>query len=74
MGKRRAITYLSIIVDKLRLMEVGDRFSKQDFIKKHWFEYDFFTDRSFSAILVAAKKEFPNRKFKSINKFITRTK
>lgn len=71
---KKAITYFSIIVDKLRPMEVGDSFSKKDFIKKHWFEYDFFTDRSFSAILVGAKKEFPDRKFKSINKFITRIK
>lgn len=73
MGKK-AITYLSIVVEKLNELEISDSFSKKDFIKKHWFKYNFFTDRSFSVVLVAAKKEFPSRDFKSINKFITRTK
>lgn len=56
----------------LESMEIGDSFSKVEFIEKHWERYDFFFDRSFSVLYANAKKQIHEKKFECENKIITR--
>lgn len=57
---------------QLESMEIGDSFSKVEFIMKHWERYDFFFDRSFSVLYANAKKMMPDRKYQCVDKQIIR--
>jgi hypothetical protein len=65
-------TYFSFIVEKLNELELGASFKKRDFIIHHRYKYDYFADRSFSAMFVNAKKLIPEKKFRSVRGSITR--
>lgn len=66
--------YLKVIYDALEGLGIDESFSKPNFIEKHRGYYDYFQDRSFSAMLCNIKKLFPDRTFKTIKKHIVRTK
>lgn len=73
MGKHKH-TYQGEVSDKLASMEVEGKFSKKEFIKEVWGDYDFYIDRSFSVLFTHAKKLFPEKKFITIKGFVTRIK
>jgi hypothetical protein len=73
MGKHKH-TYQGEVSDKLASMEVEEKFSKEDFIKEHRGDYDFYMDRSFSVLFTHAKKLFPEKEFRTILGFVTRIK
>jgi len=71
MGKHK-VTYQGIVSDKLSSMEIGDSFSKKEFILENWEDYDYYICRSFDVIFTHSKKNFPDKTFRSIKGFITR--
>lgn len=71
MGKHK-VTYQGIVSDKLSSMEIGDIFSKKEFILEHWEEYNYYVCRSFDVIFTNSKKNFPDKQFRAIKRFITR--
>jgi hypothetical protein len=53
---------------------VGEQFSKKEFITTYWGKCDYFVERTFDVAFCNAKKEFPDREFRSKNKMIIRIK
>ena len=49
-------TKLKYLVEALDALQVGGVLSKVSFIKAHWYDYDFFTARSFDVFYTKAKK------------------
>jgi hypothetical protein len=64
--------YSKVIYDTLLQMKPDDSFSKMQFILTYWEDYNFFTDRSFCALLCKVKKLIPEMKFKTISGNIVR--
>jgi UDP-N-acetylglucosamine transferase subunit ALG13 len=56
----------------LEKLNIGDGFSKHEFIISMWGDVNHKLERSFDVVFHEAKKEFPNKEFKSIKKVITR--
>jgi hypothetical protein len=67
-------TIVNTIAEALETLEVGQELEKKAFIKLHWSNIDYFVERSFDVAFCNAKKEFPDREFRSKNKMITRIK
>lgn len=55
-------------------LEVGQSFNKEEVIKKIWGECDYFITRSFDVYLSSAKKQLPEKEFKTEKGFVIRTK
>ena len=69
----KKVTYPEKIKQELSKLEVGEGFCSKTFIAKNWHGgFDYFTRRSFDVHLAKAKKQFPNRVFKSIKGSVTR--
>lgn len=62
------------IKQKIEFLQVGESFNKKEFVKSIWGERDYFVDRSFDVLFNNAKKEFPEREFKTKEGLIVRTK
>lgn len=67
-------TKVTIVLEKLDSLKKNESFSKEDFIKKHWGDYDFFMDRSFCVAFTNAKKQIPLKTFKTNKGIIKRIK
>ena len=59
---------------ELNQLDLGNQFSKKQFIRLHWGRIDYFIERSFDVAFCNAKKNFPTRTFECKSKIITRTK
>jgi hypothetical protein len=68
------MTKLDVVSKALMTLGVGEQFSKKGFITIYWGKCDYFVERSFDVAFCNAKKEFPDREFRSKNKMITRIK
>lgn len=73
MGTKQSNTFSEIVLNQLEGMEVYESFVKKDFIKKHWKEYNYFVDRSFTVYFSKAKKLLPEKTFKCLRGVISRT-
>jgi hypothetical protein len=62
------------VTEKLKALEVGQQFNKKEFITSIWKRTDYFLERSFDVIFNTAKKEFPDRNFRTEKGCIVRTK
>ena len=62
------------VTEKLKALEVGQQFNKKEFIISIWNKNDYFLQRSFDVIFNTAKKEFPDRNFRTEKGCIIRTK
>jgi hypothetical protein len=62
------------IKKKIESLVIEESFDKRAFIKSIWGERDYFVDRSFDVLFNNAKREFPERKFKTKEGSIVRTK
>jgi hypothetical protein len=60
------------IREALEQLNIGEGFNKQQFIVSVWGDVDYFLERAFDAMFCEIKKEFADRKFKSIKKVVTR--
>lgn len=65
-------TYQGIVSDKLTSLEVGESFSKKEFIAETWKDYNYYICRSFDVIFTHSKKNFPEKEFRCIKGFIHR--
>jgi len=68
------VSMVKKIAEVLEPLEVGKQFDKKTFIILHWGYCDYFVERSFDVSFCKVKKLMPEKKFKSINKLITRIK
>jgi hypothetical protein len=68
------MTKLKVVSKALITLGVGEQFSKKEFITTYWGRCDYFVERTFDVAFCNAKKEFPDREFRSKNKMITRIK
>jgi hypothetical protein len=68
------MTKLKVVSKALNTLGVGEQFSKKEFIITYWGRCDYFVERTFDVAFCNAKKEFPDREFRSKNKMITRIK
>jgi hypothetical protein len=62
-----------LVLNKLQTLQVNESFSKKEFVKELWGDYNYFLDRTFQVAFVAAKKMVPELQFKTISGLITRT-
>jgi hypothetical protein len=67
-------SYILITTEAMDKLDVGESFSKKNFILKHWGEYDFWIDRSFSVLFVGVKKKISNKQFRTIKGHVTSIK
>lgn len=65
-------TYQTQLSDRLNSMAIEESFSKKEFIKEVWGDNNYFNERSFDVFFTHSKKEFPQKKFRTIKRFITR--
>lgn len=63
-----------IIEFELNSLELLSEIDKKQFVKKLYGDFDYFTQRSFDVHLSKAKKQIPNKEFKTIKGKITRVK
>ena len=70
---RKNLTKVSLVVDALSSLNVGDTINKTEFITLHWGECDWFIERTFDVAFCNAKKQLPTKVFRSRrDKIITR--
>ena len=62
MAKKTISEYLR---EELDTLKVGESMSKENFIKKHWLTFDYFTKRSFDVVLCNLKKKMSDKVFDS---------
>ncbi len=62
------------LADILRKMKVNGKIPKKSIIIQLWGSHDFFIENNFSMVYSQAKKKFPDREYKCIDKKITRLK
>jgi hypothetical protein len=62
------------IKEEIQALEVGQSFSKKEFITLTWGRTDYFIQRSFDVLFNNCKKQFEDREFKTVKGFILRTK
>lgn len=66
-------TLVDHLVETLETLQVGEVMPKVAFIKLHWYEYNYFTGRSFDVAFNKAKTILANKKFDGkLNKEIKR--
>lgn len=71
--RKKSVTRVSLIVDTLSSLNVGDTINKTEFITLHWGECDWFIERTFDVAFCNAKKQLPTKVFRSRrDKTITR--
>lgn len=68
------VTIVKKIADMLDTLQVGKGFDKKEFVKSHWGYSDYFKERTFDVSFCKAKKQMPEKDFKSIKGVITRIK
>lgn len=68
----KQISKIELIAQKLKELEVGQSFSKKQYIISLYGKYEFFLSRSFDVLLIHAKKRLEPNKFRTINRQITR--
>ena len=66
------ITLGQHVTNALDALEINDKLDKVKFVTLHWGDCDYFIERSFDVAFCTAKKKFPERRFKSIDKMIIR--
>lgn len=66
------MTKLNVVSKALMTLGVGQHFSKKEFITTYWGKCDYFVERSFDVAFCNAKKQFPDRVFKSRGRLIIR--
>lgn len=62
------------VTEILKGLEVGQKFNKKEFIMLVWKRTDYFLERSFDVMFNTAKKEFPERNFRTEKGCIIRIK
>lgn len=62
------------IKEAIEPLDVGQELDKKEFILLHWGNCDYFVERSFDVAFCNAKKQFPDREFKTKKRIITRIK
>jgi len=67
-------TKVTIVLEKLDALKIKESFNKEEFITKHWGNYDWFLDRSFCVAFTKAKNLIPFKEFKTIKGTIHRIK
>lgn len=68
----RKITKPTLIKNKLHQLKLNQVIDKKEFVKEIYDDqYDYFISRSFDVNLAAAKKQLPNKIFKTIKGKIT---
>lgn len=68
----RKITKPTLIKDKLDTIELNQGINKKEFVKEIYDnQYDYFISRSFDVNFTAAKKQLPDKIFKTIKGKIT---
>ncbi len=68
----RKITKPTLIKEKLDQLKLNDEIDKKEFVKEIYNnQYDYFISRSFDVNFAAAKKQLPNKIFKTIKGKIT---
>jgi hypothetical protein len=65
-------TKQSKITEAIRALEVGQSFDKTEFVASVWGTSDYFIKRSFDVFFDRAKKELPERQFKTQKGFVIR--
>ena len=54
---------LKYLIEALDILSVNETLSKKEFIEKHWYTDDYFTQRSFDVFFSNAKKTLPSKTF-----------
>jgi hypothetical protein len=67
-------TIVNTIAEVLETLELGQELDKKAFINLHWGNIDYFVERSFDVAFCVAKKQFPERDFKTKKRIIIRIK
>jgi hypothetical protein len=66
-------TILQFLVNVLEELDIRETISKDWFVKKHWWESNYYTRRSFDVLFCRAKKLIPDKTFEGkYNHKITR--
>ena len=68
------VTIVKKIAQALETLQVEEGFNKKEFVKLHWGYCDYFVERTFDVSFCKAKKQMPDKDFKSIKGIITRIK
>lgn len=62
------------VTNAIQELEVGQSFNKKEFVISVWDRSDYFIKRSFDVFFTIAKKEFPDRVFKTEKGCVIRIK